>query len=269
MTDPAVINVNGLSVAFSDFEPRDPAAGLPILALHGWGASRQLIAPAAERLAARGHRVVAPDLPGFGDTPAPDAPWSVGDYAAFVVALLHALNLGRVHLFGHSFGGRISLVLGADHASMVGKLVLADSAGVPPKQPWHTQARLKSYRAARKTLEAAGAKRLSGQLRTWYAGRYGSADYQQTSGVMRDTFVRVVNEDLRPFAARARQPALLFWGDRDEDTPLWQGKSLESIMPDAGLVVLAGAGHYSYLDKLDEFVRVTDFFLRQEGAAAT
>jgi len=267
MTVPSTLDVLGIPLAYSTAQPRGEAVATILVALHGWGASRQLMLPAADKLAALGHTVISLDLPGFGETPPPPAPWGVPDYANFVLAALDILGLDRVNLFGHSFGGRISLILGADHPQRIGKLVLADSAGVPPKRSFSSQARLKAYRTARQTLEAVGAKALAGQLRGWYNARYGSADYQQASGVMRETFVRVVNQDLRPFAARVQRPTLLFWGDRDEDTPLWQGRELERLIPDAGLVVLAGAGHYSYLDKLDEFARVTDFFLRQNESA--
>jgi len=69
------------------------------------------------------------------------------------------------------------------------------------------------------------------------------------TGVMRQTFVNVVNEDLQSYAGRVRVPTLLLWGDADEDTPLWQGQLLEQLIPDAGLVVYPGAGHYSYLER--------------------
>jgi pimeloyl-ACP methyl ester carboxylesterase len=82
---------------------------------------------------------------------------------------------------------------------------------------------------------------------------------------MRNTFVKVVNEDLLPYAARIKVPTLLLWGDRDEDTPLWQGQLLEKTIPDAGLVVFEGAGHYSYLDRLGETVRILDHFFKQSG----
>ncbi|MBL8146158.1 MAG: alpha/beta fold hydrolase, partial [Anaerolineae bacterium] len=187
MTGSSTLDVLDIPLAYSDSLPRGEAAATPVLALHGWGASRQLMSPAADRLAALGHRVVALDLPGFGETPAPASVWGVPDYANFVLAALAALKLDRVHLFGHSFGGRISLILGADHANRIGKLVLAGSAGVPPKRSFSSQARLKTYRAARHTLETIGARGLAGQLRGWYNARYGSADYQQASGVMRET----------------------------------------------------------------------------------
>ena len=263
MTSALVLEVQGIQLACSTAQPPGAALSTPVLALHGWGASHQLMTPATDRLAALGHPVIALDLPGFGDTPPPPAAWGVPDYANFVLTALDALGYDHVHLFGHSFGGRISLVLGADHPERIGKLVLADSAGVPPQRSWSSQARLKTYRAARQTLEAVGARSLAQQLRGWYNARYGSPDFQQASGVMRETFVKVVNEDLLPYAARIKAPTLLFWGEKDMDTPLWQGRLLEKTIPDAGLVVHEGAGHYSYLDKLAETVKVMDYFYRQ------
>lgn len=268
MTAAQTIEVQGIPLAYSENAPRGGAAATPVLALHGWGASRQLMTPVAERLAPLGHAVYALDLPGFGETPAPPVAWGVGDYAQFVMDTLDAFAIPQAHLIGHSFGGRISLVLAAAWPARVEKLVLADSAGVPPRRSQAASLRLNTYKAARSTLEAVGAKGTAQRLRAWYNGRYGSADYQQTTGVMRETFVRVVNQDLRPDAARIQCPALLFWGDGDEDTPLWQGRILEQLIPDAGLVLLAGAGHYSYLDRLDEFIRVTDYFFKQPAEAA-
>jgi pimeloyl-ACP methyl ester carboxylesterase len=268
MSAPQSLQVQGLPLRYLRSAPRAEATPTPVLALHGWGASVALMEPVVERLGRLGHDVLAFDLPGFGATPPPPVPWGVNDYAQFVLAALDALGIAQTHLLGHSFGGRISLVLAGESPARVGKLVLADSAGVPPKRDPLAEARLNTFKTVRGGLEAVGAAGLSSRLRAWYGGRYGSADYQQTSGVMRETFVRVVNQDLRPYAARIQCPALLFWGDQDVDTPLWQGRALEQLIPDAGLVVLAGAGHYSYLDKIDEFIRVTDYFLRQAATTS-
>ncbi|MBL8165581.1 MAG: alpha/beta hydrolase [Anaerolineae bacterium] len=234
--------------------------GAPLLLLHGWGAEIKLVWPLAERLVALGYRVYALDLPGFGQSAPPPAAWSVHDYAAFVVKYLDHHGLEQVNLFGHSFGGRLGLLLGAEQAGRIRKMALADSAGVRPKPAPSAQLRLKTYKAALNLLNGIGLKAQAEQVRAWYSGRYGSADYQAVSGVMRETFVKVVNEDLLPYAARVRVPTLLFWGDQDADTPLWQGKLLEQTIPDAGLVVWEGAGHYSYLERLAETARVMHHF---------
>ncbi|MCU0497814.1 MAG: alpha/beta hydrolase [Anaerolineae bacterium] len=237
--------------------------GEPIVMLHGWGANISLIRPLGERLAPLGYRVYLLDLPGFGQSEAPPIAWTVYDYARFVLAYLDAHGLAKTHLFGHSFGGRLSLILGADHADRIQKIVLANSAGIRTPLPWPTRARLTVYKRLRDGLRGVGLKPIADQLQAWYNGRYGSSDYQQISGVMRATFVQVVNEDLRPYAARVQRPTLLIWGDQDTDTPLWQGQYLEQTIPDAGLVVYQGAGHYSYLDRLVDATRVIDYFYRQ------
>ena len=105
--------------------------------------------------------------------------------------------------------------------------------------------------------------KLADQLQSWYTDQYGSEDYKQTSGIMRQTFVNVVNHDLAETATNVQLPTLLLWGDQDQDTPLWQGQLLEELIPDAGLVVYEGAGHYSYLDRLYDATHVIQFFFKQ------
>ncbi len=235
----------------------------PILMLHGWGANLKLMQPLAERLYALGYAVYCFDFPGFGASDPPPTAWSVADYAKFVIAYIDAHGLDRVSVFGHSFGGRVSLILGAEYPARIAKIALADAAGVPQKKSGSADVRLKTYKAIRDGLYGVGAKGIADQLRGWYNRRYGSADFQAASGVMRETFVKVVNEDLRPYASRIQAPTLLFWGDQDEDTPLWQGRELEALIPDAGLIVYEGAGHYSYLERLADTARTLDYFLKQ------
>lgn len=233
-----------------------------ILMLHGWGANIKLMQPLGERMNTLGYAVYILDLPGFGESAPPPAAWTVPDYAKFVIEYMDVHRLAQVNLFGHSFGGRISLVLGSEYADRFGKLALADAAGVPNKKPATADARLATYKAIRDGLYRVGAKGLADSLRESYNKRYGSADFQAASGVMRETFVKVVNEDLRPYATRVSRPTLLFWGDKDEDTPLWHGQELEKLIPDAGLIVYEGAGHYSYLERLNETVKTVDYFFK-------
>lgn len=255
----AFVTVDGLQVSHTLVGQ----AGPTVVMLHGWGASAKLMLPLAERLAPLGYQVFLPDLPGFGQSTAPSAGWSVSDYANFVLDYLAANKLDQVFLVGHSFGGRIGLVLGADHGTRIRKMALIDSAGVRTPPNLRSSFRLKAYRLVLHTLTGLGLQKQSDRLRSWYSNRYGSADYKAAVGVMRETFVRVVNEDLLPYAARVQPSTLLLWGRQDEDTPLWQGQLLEKTIPDAGLVIWEGAGHYSYLDRLPETVRVIDHFFKQ------
>lgn len=237
--------------------------GPPILFLHGWGAHSGLIWPLAERMINLGYTAYALDLPGFGHSDEPPQAWSVGDYAEFVVDYLEAHKLSKVYLFGHSFGGRLGIILGATCGKRIIKMALADSAGVITPTPLWKKMRLALYKSVREGLYNVGATRVADALRMWYGQKYGSTDYQNVSGLMRETFIKVVNQDLLPYARQIQVPTLLFWGSEDNDTPLWQGQLLEKTIPDAGLVIHVGAGHYSYLDKLPETARVMDYFFKQ------
>lgn len=252
-------HIDGLALTYARLDaPSSPHH--PVLLLHGWGVNAALMLTTARSLQQAGISAIVPDLPGFGLSDPPPVTWLVGDYAKLVVRLLDQLGLEQVGLIGHSFGGRLGLILGSDHAARFSRMVLTSAAGVPPRRPLLPTLRLRTYKALRSAITSLGARGLSERMSAWYNRRYGSADFQQTSGVMRETFKQVIAADLRPFAARVSIPTLLIWGDADNDTPLWMGQTLEKLIPDAGLVVFSGAGHYAYLERHAEFIRVAAHF---------
>jgi pimeloyl-ACP methyl ester carboxylesterase len=85
---------------------------------------------------------------------------------------------------------------------------------------------------------------------------------------MRGTFRAVIAEDLTDRLPRISAPTLLVWGEKDEDTPLWMAHRMEELIPDAGLVVLEGAGHYSYADSPRQFRAVARRFLMEQPREA-
>ena len=246
----------------------DPAAhviehgdGLPVLLLHGWGTSAELFMPIFNGLGA-GRRLIAPDLPGFGGTPPPAEPWSVDDYAAWLVVLLDRLGVTQCDVIGHSNGGRIGIVLAAEHPELVRRLVLTDSSGIRPRHGLRYRYRVATYKALRRAQHATLVPRALRDAAQRRADRRGSDDFRAASGTMRGTLVRLVNEDLTPLLPHVAAPTLLIWGDRDADTPLRDARVMESLIPDAGLVVFEGAGHFAYLEQAARFCTVVDVFLR-------
>lgn len=107
--------------------------GLPVLFLHGWGLDHRAYQRSLRRLTARGCRVIAPTLPGFGDTAG--LPWSersLEGYAAWVAEFLATIGVDEPLLvLGHSFGGGVATRLSHDHADRVRYLVLLNSVGDP------------------------------------------------------------------------------------------------------------------------------------------
>jgi pimeloyl-ACP methyl ester carboxylesterase len=202
-------------------------------------------------------RVVAIDLPGFGQSPVPAGIWGTADYAAFVRDILGSLGIERAHFVGHSFGAKTSLYLAATYGAVVDKLVLVSASGL--RAAPSTRARVK--RGASRTARAIGKLGPPGRvLRDAAYRRLASQDYRD-AGAMRPILVKVVNEDLAGLLPTITSSTLLVWGSDDDAVPLTHARKMESAIPDAGLVVFEGAGHFAYLDDPQRFCRVIRHFL--------
>lgn len=231
--------------------------GPPVLVLHGWGASIETVFPIVTSLAPVA-AVYALDLPGFGQSELPPQPWGVEDYQTFLAAFMDALEIERPAIVGHSNGGRIAIRMASTEPARASRLVLVDSAGIRPKRTlrWYRRVGMaKIGKYAARFLGSPGER-----LRALLVGRAGSADYL-AAGPMQPTLVKLVNADLRPFMPEIEVPTLLVWGSEDSDTPLSAAREMERLIPDAGLVVLEDAGHYSYLDQPARFARIVLHFI--------
>jgi pimeloyl-ACP methyl ester carboxylesterase len=243
---------------------RSLGSGPPVLVLHGWGASIEAVQPILSGLASA-CAVHAPDLPGHGQTGALPRPWGVAEFAAWTEALIGELGLHRPSVVGHSHGARTAIQLAADHPELLDRLVLVDAAGIraPRTLRWYRRVALAKF--AKHVLARLGSpgRAAAGRL----VGRAASGDYAATPPELRATFVRLVNADLTPLLPRIRNPTLLIWGDQDTDTPLSDGRTMERLIPDAGLVVFEGAGHFAYADEPNRFARIVRHFLAETPAA--
>lgn len=239
----------------------DEGEGPAVLLLHGWGAPAETYRLIISHMSAR-HRVVAPDLPGFGGSQEPPAAWGADDYADFALRLAAEAGLQEAVLIGHSNGGRIILKL-LSRPSIpltVPKAVLIDAAGIKPRRGPKYYAKVYSYKAGKRLLTLPGVRSLFPGAAERLKSRSGSADYRSASPVMRQIMVRCINEDLTPLLPLIRVPTLLIWGDGDTATPLSDGQLMERRIPGAGLVVLRG-GHFSFADCWGQCSRVLDSFL--------
>lgn len=205
-------------------------AGAPrVLALHGWARTRADLLPVVAGLDA-----LVPDLPGFGASPAPAGAWSTREYAEQLAAVLDG---GRWVVVGHSFGGRVAVQLAAGWPDLVSALVLT---GVPLLRPATTGRPPAAYRLARRMH---GAGLLPASVLERQRRRHGSPDYLAATGVMRETFVRVVNEDYRALLPAVAAPVELVWGAGDTAAPLAVAREAQPLFPAAELTVSASSGH--------------------------
>jgi pimeloyl-ACP methyl ester carboxylesterase len=242
---------------------RSVGSGPEVLVLHGWGASIEAVEPITRGLAPT-CSVHAVDLPGHGQTGPPPVAWGAEEYADWTRDLIAELGLTRPSIVGHSHGGRTAIQLAARHPELVDKLVLVDSAGVRAPRTFRWYRRVALAKFAKHVLNRLGepGRALGRRL----VGRTASSDYAAAAETMRPTFVRLVNADLTPMLGEIRASTLLIWGDQDADTPLADGETMQRLIPDAGLVVFEGAGHFAYADQPQRFARVVGHFLAASAA---
>lgn len=239
----------------------DRGAGQTILLLHGWGCNCTTFG-AAQQWLEQHFRVIAVDFAGFGQSEEPREVWGVEEYTRSVEALAKAEGIENPILIGHSFGGRVSIVYSSRNS--VRKVILVDAAGVKPKRSMKYYAKVYSFKLLKRIAPVFLGKERAQELIDKRRAKSGSSDYNQASPMMRAILSKVVNEDLCHLMPKIVAPTLLFWGERDTATPLADAKRMEKLIPDAGLVTVAGAGHFSFLENMPLFLRVLESFLGKE-----
>lgn len=234
-----------------------------VILMHGWGCTHDTVR-SIERIAAESCRVINVDFPGFGQSSEPPEKadgevWGVDDYTRLVEHLAAVEGAVAPVLIGHSFGGRVGLLFASRNE--VSKLVLVDAAGVKPRRPLKYYYKVYGFKTAKVIYRLLlGREKAAARIERLRAGR-GSADYNAASPMMRRVLGKVVNEDLKSVMPSIKAPALLIWGENDTATPLSDAKTMERLIPDAGLVSFAGCGHYSFLDNPGGFAAVLRSFL--------
>ncbi len=235
--------------------------GETVLILHGWGSNIGVHSAMIDLLAQK-YRVIAPDLPGFGESEEPDEPWSVDNYVDFILEFIKDFNVSKLTLLGHSFGGRVIIKLCARELPFsVEKVILVDAAGVKPQASSEQKFKQAVYRKTKWVFSTALVKKVCPNLLDDLRKKNGSADYNAASETMKKTLVNVVNEDLTELMPCVTCPALLIWGRNDTATPLSDGQTMEKLMPESALVVLENAGHFSFLDQSAQFLRILASFM--------
>ncbi len=211
--------------------------------LHGWARDSSDLAPLAALLEEKGLPTLRLDLPGFGASPPPDSPWDSADYAAAVCRVIAEAS-GRqsgadtVVVVGHSFGGRVALQIAAMSPCPAAAVVVT---GVPLFRRRSGAKPPIAYRMAR----WASRRGLLGEARMEeFRRRYGSEDYRRASGVMRDIFVKVVNEDYTAQLNAISIPLQLVWGSADSAAPVEQAQRAASMVKNSTLTVLEGRDHF-------------------------
>jgi pimeloyl-ACP methyl ester carboxylesterase len=277
-----VRTLHGRRMAF-----RRGGEGPTILLIHGITNSCRTWEPAMTRLA-RDYDVIAPDLPGHGDSDRHRGDHSIGAHACMVRDLLRILEVDRVTVVGHSLGGGIAMQFAYQFPEMTERLGVVSSGGLGRDVSFLIRSAALPF--AEQVLPLLTAKRLldAGSAVAGALARVGlrpGADLAEISrGIAslgdterRAAFVRTVRSVMSPFGQRVTAndrlylaegtPTLIVWGDRDPIIPVDHGHDAHSRLPHARLEIFEGSGHFPQLDDPERFAELlADFVASTEPA---
>ena len=140
------IEISGIRVHYDE---TGPSNGRAVVLMHGWGCDFSTVRSIAAVLEP-GMHVYNLDLPGHGRSPEPPSVWGVGEYTDLVNGFIDKLQLEDPVLIGHSFGGRIAIMLASQRP--LSKMMLVDAAGIKPKRPLKYYIKVFSFKTARHVL---------------------------------------------------------------------------------------------------------------------
>ncbi len=227
----------------------------PILFIHGWGV---LVEPYQDSLniLSKRYQVIAPILPGLGDSTAPEAILqNYNDYAKIIGDFVKKLNFNKIHVIGHSLGGAIAIALAALMPSIVRSLIVVDSTGIPlgsvpevllkraiemPAQSW--QMKLQPVSAIFQNLFYNSLFHLENTIKMGFIG---------------------LEQDIRPILPNIESPCLILWGENDVLTPVKFAQELSQGIKGSKLKIVEEGYHEWNLFFPEKFTTITFEFLAE------
>ncbi len=237
------ILVKGLQVNYKTFgeKPLDAAQGKTLLVLHGWPSKSDRWQAVAELLEQKRLTVIVPDLPGFGKSQEPPVAWTLDTYVEWLREFTEQIPAlkGSFYLAGHSFGGALASKFTIKYNQQVEKLFLISAACVREK-----------------TATKKNAKRVSAVVKLFsflpyydlfrrgvYKYILRRSDYVYVSGVMKETYLKVISDDLSQKLGFIKVPTVIIWGDKDVSTPIGDAHFINQKISHSKLLVIPGADH--------------------------
>lgn len=241
--------IKNININYLDYGNKN---GDALVLLHGWGQNLEMMLPFAKPFSQSYHIIII-DLPGFGRSEIPNLVLSIEDYADIIKELLDSLNIKTPILIGHSFGGQIALFYSSKYG--VKKLILLASPFRPRKVKKTFKSRL--FHIIKKTPI------LKNHLE-YFKSRFGSTDYRNAKGVMRDILVKKVNLDMTNELEKVLCPTLIVWGTNDTAVPVDDASFLKEHIINSELIIYENASHYAYLERLEDLVKSLKEFLERK-----
>lgn len=234
--------------------------GQVLLMLHGFGADKDNWLRIARSFTDR-FRVIAPDLPGFGDSSVPgDMRFDVESQVTRLIEFADALGLGQMHIIGNSMGGQIAAVLAARRPERVVSLALLDPLGVEQESGVDPSITMRKLETGENVLLPGNRQAFDNMLGLMFyeapwvpgpvTGYYANTWISRTDLLAR-VFAAITGEyvALAPLLPTLLTPTLIMWGANDEILPAGGARLLAQGIASSRMVVIPECGHLPMLEK--------------------
>ena len=226
--------------------------GRDLVFLHGYLSSKESFA-AQVAYFSQFYRVTAFDFIGQGASRPLTEPFSVEDYAIWTEQVLSQLGVENPSVVAHSFGCRVVIKMAKRGRQVFDKLILTGPAGVVFPKGLRYRCKVGAYRLVKRFFPRFADK------------HFGSREYKTLSPVMRESYKKIVNEDLREDAAQIGNRILIIEGKVDTTTPMKEAQAYLAVMQDACLKTMEG-GHFAFAEHPLAFNLLVEEFLENVRA---
>ena len=224
--------------------------GRDLVFFHGYLSSKESFTAQIEYFS-RFYRVTAFDFLGFGQSAPLNEAFSVSDYAEWTKALLDALKIERPHVVAHSFGCRVAVKMAKGDGQVFDKMLLTGPAGVILKRGFGYKLKVKAYRLVKKFAPNYAEK------------HFGSTEYRSLPPVMRESYKKIVNEDLRADAREISNEVLMVVGEEDKTTPIEEAEAYLVCLENGWIKRMEG-GHFAFAEHPLAFNLIAEEFFFHE-----
>ena len=248
--------IDGLEINY-----KTAGSGPAILILHGWGGSSDSWAKVQESLSTE-FKVICPDLPGFGKTNTPALPWKLNDYLDFVLKFSSEIGMDKFILIAHSFGGRISIKLAAEHPDKIIKMVLTAPAGLKVRPNLKTKVIFLIAAAGNIIFSLKPLRVFKNWTRDLFYFFIRKGDYAKANETMKETMKNVLSEDLLSYLNQIKTKTLIIWGKKDKMVPLEHAYILHRSIENSELRIFDKVGHSPHLEVPERLINIIKSFIQ-------
>jgi pimeloyl-ACP methyl ester carboxylesterase len=261
------VSVDGVSVAYEVLNANAPKT---LLMVHGFRGNRGGLLRIAKLIP--DYRIIIPDLPGHGTTPAMQPTHDVAGYAAWVRRFISALELDHFIVLGHSFGALVASRLVADSPKGIERLILVNPVSESNKRL--ASIGLAFYAVGFALPEAFGQALLNSKAGSYvmsylmmrtkqaslrseiYAHHLHDLDHPLSRRVLKEAVASATKGEVLSYASAITLPTLIIAGELDELAPLPKQHQLQNLIHGSQLEIIPGVGHLTHLETPDQVAQL-------------